>query len=85
MNFNFKNVTLDTWARLLILVLAMIAAIFQMNKTGADFSTVATSILTTITALWGFWKNNSFTENAQMAQDALEELNRELRKDDFNG
>lgn len=72
MKFNFKNVKIDTWARLLFIIVAMVAAIVEMNKTGVSFSSAATSALAVISTLWGYWKNNSFTELAQQADEILE-------------
>ena len=74
---NFKGVTAQTWARTLVLVLALIsqlAVILGKRSEAIDvdqWQEYATYILTVIGSVWSWWKNNSFTKNAQTADKVL--------------
>lgn len=67
---NWSNVTWDTIARAIVLVISMIngaAAIFGFTKLDIDENTVytvVTGISVIVSAVVGFWKNNSFTSAA---------------------
>ena len=37
------------------------------------------ALLTVITTAWSWWKNNSFTEEAQAADEAMKELKKEAK------
>lgn len=74
---NLRNVSADTWARLVILILALVCATILLFRDGVDFEATVTSVLTAGSALWGFWKNNNFTLGAQTAQEALDNLKNE--------
>ena len=73
--FNFKGVTAQTWARTAVLLLALIsqlAVILGKRSEAIDidqWQEYATYILTVIGSVWSWWKNNSFTKNAQVADD----------------
>lgn len=75
--FNFKGVTAQTWARTLVLLLALIsqlAVILGKRSEAIDvdqWQEYATYILTVIGSVWSWWKNNSFTGNAQKADKML--------------
>lgn len=77
-NINLKGVKIDTWARLIVLLLAFISQLLVIigKRTKAiDVETwqeYATYIATAITAIWGYWKNNSFTKAAQYGDKAKE-------------
>lgn len=72
---NLKGVTAQTWARTLVLLLALIsqlAVILGKRSEAIDidqWQEYATYILTVIGSVWSWWKNNSFTKNAQVADD----------------
>ena len=74
---NLKGVTAQTWARTLVLVLALIsqlAVILGKRSEAIDvdqWQEYATYILTVIGSVWSWWKNNSFTKNAQTADNIL--------------
>lgn len=68
---NWSNVTADTVARMIFLIFSMVngaAAIFGFTKLDIDENTiytVVTGISVIVSAIVGFWKNNSFTAEAQ--------------------
>ena len=72
---NLKGVTAQTWARTIVLLLALISqlAVILGKRTEAididQWQEYATYILTVIGSVWSWWKNNSFTKNAQVADD----------------
>lgn len=74
---NLKGVTAQTWARTLVLVLALIsqlAVILGKRSEAIDidqWQEYATYILTVIGSVWSWWKNNSFTDKAQDADNVL--------------
>ncbi|CDA89332.1 sPP1 family holin [Ruminococcus sp. CAG:563] len=74
---NFKGVTAQTWARTLVLVLALIsqlAVILGKRSEAIDvdqWQEYATYILTVIGSVWSWWQNNSFTNKAQEADKVL--------------
>ena len=74
---NIKGVTAQTWARTLVLLLALIsqlAVILGKRNEAIDidqWQEYATYILTVIGSVWSWWKNNSFTDNAQKADKML--------------
>ena len=81
---NLKGVTAQTWARTLVLVLALIsqlAVILGKRSEAIDvdqWQEYVTYILTVIGSVWSWWKNNSFSEKAQKADKML-------KGDDDNG
>ena len=71
----------ETIARTFVLVLALINQCLSAagksplpidNKTLEQFITAG---ITTAAALWAWWKNNSFTQNALQADELLASLN----------
>lgn len=70
---NLKGVSLQTWVRTLILLIALInqaLVVTGISKNEIDLDSWAnygTYALTAVTAIWSWWKNNSFTEKAQSA------------------
>ena len=72
---NLKGVTAQTWARTLVLVLALISqlAVILGKRTEAididQWQEYVTYIFTVGASLVAWWKNNSFTKNAQVADD----------------
>lgn len=65
--------SVQTWVRTFILVIALVNQALLMlgiskNEIDLDsWATVGSYILTVITSLWSWWKNNSFTQDAQNA------------------
>lgn len=70
---NLKSVSADTWIRTAVLLIALINQGFVLTgaaKKTVDIDTLtcyASYILTACSALWSWWKNNSFTKKAQQA------------------
>lgn len=74
---NLKGVTAQTWARTLVLVLALIsqlAVILGKRSEAIDIDRWQEYVTYTFTvgaSLVAWWKNNSFTGNAQKADKML--------------
>lgn len=74
---NLKGVTAQTWARTLVLVLALISqlAVILGKRTEAididQWQEYVTYIFTVGASIVAWWKNNSFTKNAQTADKVL--------------
>ncbi len=74
---NIKGVSVQTWARTLVLFLALISQLCVIlgKKTQAidvdQWQEYVTYALTVIGSVWTWWKNNSFTEKAQKADCIL--------------
>lgn len=74
---NIKGVSVQTWARTLVLFLALISqfCVILGKKTEAidvdQWQEYVTYALTVIGSIWAWWKNNSFTEKAQKADNVL--------------
>lgn len=74
---NIKGVSVQTWARTAVLLLALISqlcVILGKRSEAIDvdqWQEYATYILTVIGSVWSWWKNNSFTGNAQKADKML--------------
>lgn len=74
---NLKGVTVQTWARTLVLILALISqlAVILGKRTEAididRWQEYVTYALTVIGSIWAWWKNNSFTKDAQTADKVL--------------
>lgn len=72
---NLKGVTAQTWVRTFVLVLALVNQALVMlgiSKNEIDLESwagIGTYILTVVTAVWSWWKNNSFTADAQNADE----------------
>ena len=72
---NLKGVTAQTWARTLVLLLALIsqlAVILGKRSEAIDvdqWQEYVTYIFTVGASIVAWWKNNSFTKNAQVADD----------------
>ena len=72
---NIKGVTVQTWVRTLILVIALVnqaLVIFGISEKEIDlnsWASYASYILTVVTSVWSWWKNNSFTKDAQTADE----------------
>lgn len=74
---NLKGVTAQTWVRTLVLVIALISNLLvvigkRTEEIDMDKTTeVLTYLLTLVSSVWAWWKNNSFTEKAQEADAIL--------------
>lgn len=72
---NLKGVTAQTWARTLVLLLALISqlcVILGKSSKAIDvdqWQEYVTYAFTALAAVVSWWKNNSFTKNAQVADD----------------
>lgn len=81
MKFDFKNVTADTWARLILNIIGIInIGLIALGKCelSIDDNTVYTLVTfgyTAIVSLRCYWKNNSFTKGAQEADKVMKEIN----------
>lgn len=70
---NLKGVSAQTWVRTIILLLALVnqaLVMFGISKTEIEleqWTQWASYIFTVVTAVWSWWKNNSFTDKAQDA------------------
>ena len=76
-NFNFKGVTIQTWVRTIVLIIALIGQLLVIlgRKTEAinidQWTEYVTYAVTAISSIWAWWKNNSFTQKAQEADNIL--------------
>ena len=76
-NFNFKGVTSQTWVRTIVLIIALIGQFLVIlgRKTEAinidQWTEYVTYAVTAISSVWAWWKNNSFTQKAQGADNIL--------------
>ncbi len=74
---NLKGVSNQTWVRTIVLVLALVnqaLVMFGVTDNEVELETwtrYATYIFTVISAIWSWWKNNSFTQKAQEADTVL--------------
>ncbi len=70
----------DTIIRTIVLGLALVNQVLSMFGMGlipiedATVEALVTSAATVITAVWAWWKNNSFTKNAQEADAYMAKL-----------
>lgn len=77
-----RNVTKGTVVRTIMLIIVMINMI--LNATGNNPINISESLvyevietlISVAVIIIGFWKNNSYTDNAQQADKYLEELRR---------
>ncbi len=74
---NLKGVSKQTWVRTIVLILALVnqaLVMFDVTDNEVELETwtrYATYIFTVISAIWSWWKNNSFTQKAQEADAVL--------------
>lgn len=75
MKLNLKNVTAKTWIRTAVLALALINQAFvtlashSENINIDELSSNLTFVITAVSSIWAWWKNNSFTLPAQKADE----------------
>ena len=78
---NLKGVTVQTWARTIVLLLALVSqlcVILGKRSEAIDvdqWQEYVTYALTVIGSIWAWWKNNSFTQQAQDADNILKGSN----------
>lgn len=83
-----EKISSGTIARTIILVLALfnqVLAIFgksPLDIAGEDISNVVSLIFTIAAAIAAWWKNNSFTAAAIMADDAMTKINSRKNESD---
>lgn len=74
---NLKGVEFSTWVRTAVLVAALVnqaLLIFGITKNEADMDTLTYYVsfaFTAISSVWSWWKNNSFTQKAQKADETI--------------
>lgn len=74
------KISADTIARTIVLFIAIlnqILAILGKNRleiAESDIYQIVTLIFTIGSAIWAWWKNNSFTQNALKADEFMKEL-----------
>ena len=77
---DLKNVSSDTWARVIVLIIALVNQVLAILGKGEiaiaenDVYQFCSLAATFITALIAMWKNNSFTQEAQVADGIMKEL-----------
>lgn len=77
---NFSGVTPETWARTIILFLALVNQILAILGKGQieiaenDIYQICTLVFTTVSTLWAWWKNNSFSVSAQDGDAVMKAL-----------
>ena len=73
----------DTVIRTVVLIVALLNQIFAICGKDtlpvyeSDIAQLVTLLVTIGSALWAWWRNNSFTYNALKADEYLEQLNEE--------
>ncbi len=78
-NINLKGVSKQTWVRTVVLALALVnqaLVMFGVTDNEVELETwtrYATYAFTVISAIWSWWKNNSFTKKAQEADTVLQQ------------
>ena len=79
MNLNLKNVSTGTWVRTAALIIALINHVLVLNGKSVlpfeseDLEMAFTTVFTLVASIVAWWKNNSFTEPAQKADEVLKE------------
>lgn len=74
---NLKGVDFSTWVRTAVLIAALInqaLVVCGAAKSEADMDTLTYYVsfaFTAISAVWSWWKNNSFTKKAQKADETI--------------
>lgn len=74
---NLKGVTVQTWVRTIVLALALVSQILVMigksDKVIDEEQTarILTTIFTAVASVWSWWKNNSFTKDAQTGDKVM--------------
>lgn len=84
-DINLKGVSLSTWARgIALIVVCVLSLLNSIGVINIDFdegniSETVEFLVGAFVVLSGFWKNNSFTANAQKADAFLDELREDVQ------
>ena len=79
------NVSIGTIARLICLILALVNQVLVMTGHSVlpienqTIELVVTNVWTIAAAVWGYWKNNSWTKEAIEADDTLHLMKKNKR------
>lgn len=79
-DINFSGVTPQTWARTIIMILALVNQFLLILGKQAipyveeDVYTFISMIASAVSTLWVWWKNNSFSESAQVGDVVMKDL-----------
>lgn len=79
-NINFAGVTPETWARTIVLFIALINQILAIMGKGqieiaeSDIYQICSLVFTVISTIWAWWKNNSFSLSAQDGDKVMKAL-----------
>ncbi|MGI5873552.1 MAG: phage holin [Bacillota bacterium] len=79
-----KTQTIARTAALILALLNQIFAIFGVEQLDIDNDTIyqiVSLLATVVTAARAWWKNNSFTKEAQYADSIMEDLKRNKREE----
>lgn len=74
---NFRGVSVDTWVRTIALAIVLLNQVFAMfGKSFIPFAEAEiyqglSGIATIVVTVWAAWKNNSFSEKAQQADEYM--------------
>lgn len=74
------KITAETIARTIVLALALLNQVLAICGKGQiqiaenDIYQIISLTFTSVAAVWSWWKNNSFTQNAIKADEYMEEL-----------
>lgn len=83
-NFDFKNISMGTILRTIVLGFALVNQLLVtlgypiIEVKSEDLEMWLTNGLTIVTALIAWWKNNSFTKQAQSADEAMGESKKHI-------
>lgn len=78
-NLNLTGVTSDTWARLIFIILVIAMMILRRYIDGAELREYVETAIYATTLIFSFWKNNSFTFEAQSADRYMKTLKEERK------
>lgn len=79
-NINLAGVTPETWARTIVLFIALINQILAIMGKGqieiaeSDIYQICSLVFTVISTIWAWWKNNSFSLSAQDGDKVMKAL-----------
>ena len=77
---NLKNIETSTVVRTIVLALALINQLLvvcgksPIDLGEEDITLLVSTIATVASAIWSWWKNNSFTKEAQVADELLKQM-----------
>lgn len=80
-NIDLSHVSAETWTRTIFLLLALINQVLAIfgKSIGFEFTEgqiyqVVSMVLTAISSIVAWWKNNSFSQSAQVADEVMHSL-----------